>query len=181
MPRQQSKPAARVPAIRPVRLVAFTILLLSAVLVGAALLGVRGSSSHHASGSVAVVRSADPPPVRTPSARSGRLASRVAASRSAASALSNQQLAGLRIIYAYAGLQPPSSLLCATRAGEAGGVIFFAGNISSPAQIRAVITKLQQASMASPVHTRLLMLTDQEGGQVRRLPGAPVLSEKQIG
>lgn len=101
--------------------------------------------------------------------------------RAAAQRLSPQQLAGQRIIYAYAGLKPPASLLAAIRAGEAGGVIFFAPNISSPAQIRGVIGQLQRASLASPVHARLLMLTDQEGGEVRRLPGAPKLSEKQIG
>jgi beta-N-acetylhexosaminidase len=91
------------------------------------------------------------------------------------------QLAGQRIIYAYSGLRPPASLLAAIRAGEAGGVIFFGSNISSLAQIRGVIAQLQRASLSSPVHTRLLMLTDQEGGEVRRLPGAPALSEKQIG
>src|SRR5690242_16011785 len=95
--------------------------------------------------------------------------------------LSTQQLAGQRIIYAYAGLQPPASLLSAIRAGQAGGVIFFAPNVSSVAQLRGVIAQLQRAALASPVHTRLLMLTDQEGGEVRRLPGAPALSEKQIG
>jgi len=95
--------------------------------------------------------------------------------------LSLQQLAGQRIVYAYAGLEPPASLLAAIRAGEAGGVIFFGNNISSPRQLRAVIGELQRASLASPVHTRLLMLTDQEGGLIRRLPGAPTLSEQQIG
>ena len=95
--------------------------------------------------------------------------------------LSAQQLAGQRIIYAYAGLKPPASLLSAIRAGEAGGVIFFAPNVASVSQLRGVIAQLQRASLASPVHTRLLMLTDQEGGEVRRLPGPPALSEKQIG
>jgi beta-N-acetylhexosaminidase len=95
--------------------------------------------------------------------------------------LSAQQLAGQRIIYAYAGLKPPASLLSAIRAGEAGGVIFFAPNVSSVSQLRGVIAQLQRAALASPVHTRLLMLTDQEGGEVRRLPGPPALSEKQIG
>jgi beta-N-acetylhexosaminidase len=95
--------------------------------------------------------------------------------------LSPQELAGQRIIYAYAGLQPPASLLAAIRAGEAAGVIFFSNNIKSASQLRGVINELQQASLASPVHTPLLMLTDQEGGEVRRLPGAPSLSEKQIG
>jgi len=95
--------------------------------------------------------------------------------------LSNQQLAGQRIVYAYAGLRPPASLLAAIRAGEAGGVIFFAPNISSVGQLRAVIGELQRASLASPLHDRLLILTDQEGGDVRRLPGAPIRSEKQVG
>jgi beta-N-acetylhexosaminidase len=97
------------------------------------------------------------------------------------SRLSAQQLAGQRIIYAYAGLKPPASLLSAIRAGEAGGVIFFAPNVSSVSQLRGVIAQLQRAALASPLHTRLLMLTDQEGGEVRRLPGPPALSEKQIG
>ena len=95
--------------------------------------------------------------------------------------LSTQQLAGQRIIYAYAGLRPPASLLAAIRASEAAGVIFFASNVSSVAQLRGVIAQLQRAALASPLHTRLLMLTDQEGGEVRRLPGPPALSEKQIG
>ena len=91
------------------------------------------------------------------------------------------QLAGQRIIYAYAGLQPPGSLLSLIRAGEAAGVILFSNNISSAAQIRAVIHELQAASARSPLHAPLLILADQEGGEVRRLPGAPTLSERQIG
>jgi beta-N-acetylhexosaminidase len=44
-----------------------------------------------------------------------------------------------------------------------------------------VIRQLLQAQAQSPVRLPLLLMTDQEGGQVRRLPGQPVLSEKQIG
>jgi beta-N-acetylhexosaminidase len=95
--------------------------------------------------------------------------------------LSLQELAGQRIVYAYAGTRPPTSLLAAIRSGEAGGVILFANNISSSSQIRRVIDELQRASLASPLHNRLLVLTDQEGGEIRRLPGPPTLSEKQIG
>jgi beta-N-acetylhexosaminidase len=43
------------------------------------------------------------------------------------------------------------------------------------------VAGLQRASLASPLHTRLLILTDQEGGEVKRVRGAPSLSEKQIG
>jgi beta-N-acetylhexosaminidase len=98
--------------------------------------------------------------------------------------LSAAQLAGQRVIYSYPGLTPPASLLRWIRAGEAGGVIFFGQNISSSAQIASVIAELNQAN-ASPGNPLrkypLLLMTDQEGGVVRRLPGEPLASEKQIG
>jgi beta-N-acetylhexosaminidase len=94
--------------------------------------------------------------------------------------LSPRQLAGQRVIYSYRGLTPPATLLQKIKAGEAAGVIFFAENIASRAQIRSVTGQLQRAAAQSPVKAPLLLMTDQEGGQVRRLAGAPVLSEKQI-
>lgn len=145
------------------------VLLLCAVAV-AAVISSRGSSSH---------RSIQAPPPRSapvPATLTTRTSRRATDPQ-----LTLQQLAGQRIVYAFAGPKPPASLLAAVRAGEAGGVILFGNNITSPAQIRAVVDELQRAALASPLHTRLLILTDQEGGKVRRLPGAPLLSEKQIG
>ena len=97
--------------------------------------------------------------------------------------LTDAQLAGQRVIYSYPGLTPPRALLRAIRRGEAAGVIFFAGNISSPAQLAAVSRRLQRAdaSRRNPVRAPLLLMADQEGGIVRRLAGPPDLSEKQIG
>jgi beta-N-acetylhexosaminidase len=97
--------------------------------------------------------------------------------------LTPAQLAGQRVIYSYSGRKPPSQLLDLIRHGKVAGVIFFADNISSESQIRAVDRELQTANKAktNPVRLPLLLMTDQEGGQVRRLPGAPVLSEKQVG
>lgn len=95
--------------------------------------------------------------------------------------LSASQLAGQRIIYAYAGPYPPSSLFSRIRRGEAAGVIFFGPNIASRSELRRVVGELQRANAQSPVHAPLLMMTDQEGGQVRRLPGAPAQSENQLG
>ena len=95
--------------------------------------------------------------------------------------LSSSQLAGQRVIFSYSGLTVPSALLSQISAGEAAGVIFFGGNISSDAQIASVIAQLVAAQQQSPVSSPLLLMTDQEGGEVRRLPGAPVQSEKQIG
>ncbi len=98
-------------------------------------------------------------------------------------ALTDRQLAGQRIIYSYTGLRPPARLLRRIRHGQAAGVIFFAGNIASRARIRSVAAELQRAAMSkhNPVREPLLLMTDQEGGAVRRLPGAPTRSEKQIG
>ena len=95
--------------------------------------------------------------------------------------LTTSQLAGQRVIYSYPGLNPPASLFARIRQGQAAGVIFFGQNITGHAQIRAVVRRLQAARLSSPVHTPLLLMTDQEGGIVKRLPGAPELSAKQVG
>jgi beta-N-acetylhexosaminidase len=88
------------------------------------------------------------------------------------------------VIYSYSGLNPPAHLLTLIRQGEVAGVIFFGQNISSKAQLAGVVKRLDAANASpnNPLHAMpLLLMTDQEGGVVRRLPGAPVLSEKQVG
>lgn len=99
------------------------------------------------------------------------------------SMLSTAQIAGERVIYSYSGLMPPASLLDAIRHGEVAGIIFFGGNISSNSQLASVTAELKaaNANLSNPFRAPLLLMTDQEGGQVRRLQGAPTLSEKQIG
>ncbi|WUH92006.1 beta-N-acetylhexosaminidase [Streptomyces sp. NBC_00433] len=96
-------------------------------------------------------------------------------------ALTPQQQAGQRVVFSYSGTTVPQSLLDQIASGQAAGVIFFGGNISSLAQITAAVQQLRQANLRSPNPAPLLLMTDQEGGQIRRLPGAPVLSAKQIG
>jgi beta-N-acetylhexosaminidase len=118
-------------------------------------------------------------PTRSPDTRSATQPLRSSASTTGD--LTLRQLAGQRIVYSYSGLTPPRRLFALIRAGEAAGVIFFGRNIESAAQLRAVINALQAAAQSSPVRAPLLMMIDQEGGLVRRLPGAPTLSEKQIG
>ncbi|HYQ63430.1 glycoside hydrolase family 3 N-terminal domain-containing protein [Actinophytocola sp.] len=92
-----------------------------------------------------------------------------------------QRAAGQRVVYSYPGLTPPESLLARIRAGEAAGVIFFGENIASRAQISGVVGQLRAAAAQSPDPYPLLLMTDQEGGLVRRLPGEPALSHKDIG
>ncbi len=96
-------------------------------------------------------------------------------------ALTPAQQAGQRVIYSYSGLTVPQALLNQIAAGQAAGVIFFGENISSISQIKSVCQQLNAANQSSPVTAPLLLMTDQEGGQVRRLPGGPDASEKEIG
>ncbi len=72
----------------------------------------------------------------------------------AAVALTSRQLAGQRVICSYSGLTVPSALLQQIRAGQAAGVIFFKGNISSKAQIASVIRQLRKAQRQSRCRRR---------------------------
>jgi len=64
-------------------------------------------------------------------------------------------------------------------------VIFFGHNIANRTQIANVIADLQgaveHAVLERPLRRPLLLMTDQEGGEIRRIPGPPGLSEQQIG
>ncbi|MFF1791719.1 glycoside hydrolase family 3 N-terminal domain-containing protein [Kitasatospora sp. NPDC058243] len=92
-----------------------------------------------------------------------------------------RQLAGRRIVLSYAGPTPPPGVLQTIREGRAAGVILFAENVTSPAQLAEAVGQLRQAAAQSPVPEGLLLMTDQEGGKVRRLPGAPELSARRTG
>lgn len=96
-------------------------------------------------------------------------------------ALTPDQLAGQRVIYSYPGTTVPESLLTAVRSGRAAGVIFFGFNAVDPAAFSRSVAALRQAQQESPVRLPLLLMTDQEGGRIRRLPGAPELSERAVG
>jgi beta-N-acetylhexosaminidase len=99
--------------------------------------------------------------------------------------MSPEQLAGQRVIYSYRGLKAPARLLSLIRHGDVGGVIFFSSNMSSQAQLSGVIGQMvaANASKLNPARKYpLLLMTDQEGGEVRRLQWAgPDQSEAQIG
>jgi beta-N-acetylhexosaminidase len=100
-------------------------------------------------------------------------------------AMSPAQLAGQRVIYSFNGLSAPPSLLAAIEQGEVGGVILFSSNIASPVQLSGLVAQLTAANSSPQNPARgypLLVMTDQEGGLVKRLPWAgPSESEAQIG
>ncbi|MFD7643688.1 glycoside hydrolase family 3 N-terminal domain-containing protein [Kitasatospora sp. NPDC059795] len=99
-----------------------------------------------------------------------------------ASAASSAELAGQRIVYSYPGTTPPAALLQRIREGRVAGVIFFAENVGSdPSVLRTAVNQLRQAEQQAPNPRPLLLMTDQEGGLVRRLPGGPGQSAKDVG
>ena len=89
------------------------------------------------------------------------------------------QLAGQRIVFGFDGTKAPRSLLRRIRRGEAAGVILFARNIRSRAQVRALTDSLQR--WRPPGDPPLIVSIDQEGGIVKRLVGAPRRSAAEIG
>ncbi|MFI8455196.1 glycoside hydrolase family 3 N-terminal domain-containing protein [Kitasatospora sp. NPDC085464] len=90
-------------------------------------------------------------------------------------------LAGRRIVLSYAGPTPPPGVLQTIREGRAAGVILFGENITGPGQLAEAVAALKQAAAEAPEPRALLLMTDQEGGKVRRLPGAPELSARRTG
>ncbi|PBC77264.1 beta-N-acetylhexosaminidase [Streptomyces sp. TLI_235] len=135
-------------------------------------------SSASASGSTAVSPT-QPPPSSVPAGSAEP--SRRPLTPPAAEPVSDEQLAGQRIVWSYPGAAVPEPLLAAVRAGRAAGVIFFKDNIPDVATLRSAVEQLREAQRQSPVAAPLLLMTDQEGGRVRRLPGAPELSARQVG
>jgi len=85
------------------------------------------------------------------------------------------------VIFSYGGKRPPRELVRRVERGEAAGVMLYARNIRSRAQLRRTLSGLQRAARRSPVHLPLLLLIDQEGGFVQRLPGGPTRSAARVG
>jgi beta-N-acetylhexosaminidase len=90
-----------------------------------------------------------------------------------APALTDAQLAGQHVIFPFAGRTPPRALLARIRRGEAAGVIFLGANLGTPAQVRALTRALRRVPRPAALRAPLLLMVDQEGGSVQRLPGAP--------
>jgi beta-N-acetylhexosaminidase len=80
---------------------------------------------------------------------------------------------GELIIARYVGLRPSRALIERIRRGEIGGVILFNDNTAGgDAQTRKAIATMQQAARDSGSYP-LLIMTDQEGGTVKRIADIP--------
>lgn len=104
-----------------------------------------------------------------------------AASSADAARASVAQLAGQRMVYGFSGTTPPADLVRRIRRGEAGAVIIMGGNVASRAALRHLTARLQAIPRPAAVDEPLLIMVDQEGGQVRRIVGPPGRSAAQMG
>jgi len=96
--------------------------------------------------------------------------------------LSDHQIAGQRLVAGFTGTSVPGALKKAIRSGRIGGVILFADNVPSRSVARSVTRELQ--AVKRPRQLRqfpLPIMTDQEGGLVKRLSGAPNASAEVMG
>ena len=95
--------------------------------------------------------------------------------------LSLKQLAGERIVVGLGGTSISLGLRSAIRQGRVAGVVLFAGNFPSRAAGRRLVARLQAISRPRPLRDPLLVMVDQEGGEVKRMDGAPAASARQMG
>ena len=90
------------------------------------------------------------------------------ADRAAVGRLPLGQVAGLAVMDRFSGPRMSAAVLSALRHGRAVGTILFRDNLTGPAAARALTRRLDRAAAG-----HALVLTDQEGGTVRRLTWAP--------
>jgi len=91
------------------------------------------------------------------------------------------QLAGQRLVAGFSGAEAPPAVKRMVRTGRLAGVILFAENLPSRAAGRRLIRRLQAIRRPPGLRDPLLVMIDQEGGLVKRVDGAPVVSARQMG
>lgn len=95
--------------------------------------------------------------------------------------LSVKQMVGQRLIYSFDGITLPNSVANRLRHGRAAGVILFARNYRSDSALRKLTRRIRKLSRRSPGSLPALVMIDQEGGPVRRVPGPPEQSASAMG
>jgi beta-N-acetylhexosaminidase len=95
------------------------------------------------------------------------------ATRPGSSGLTIPKALGQLIVSGFAGTQAPPTLLQSIADGQLGGVILTGSNIAGGTGQTAALTAALQSAARDGDNPGLLVMTDQEGGEVKRLPGPP--------
>ncbi|MDX6586310.1 MAG: beta-N-acetylhexosaminidase [Solirubrobacterales bacterium] len=117
----------------------------------------------------------EPQPPPTPEERAE------ARAKELTSGLSEGQLVGQRILYSLEGTTLPDAVAERLRTGRAAGVVLFERNYASPEQFAALVNQIHALSRKGLEGLPALVMVDQEGGEIRRLPAPPDLSATQMG
>lgn len=80
---------------------------------------------------------------------------------------------GQLVIATYTGTSPPATMLSAVEKGQVGAVILMGDNTAGGASSVAAAARQLQAAARRGRNPRLLIMTDQEGGDVLRLASGP--------
>jgi beta-N-acetylhexosaminidase len=80
------------------------------------------------------------------------------------------------IVARFQGRAPSAAFLARVRAGQVGGVILFGDNVAGGVGATRQLTGELQHAAAQGGNPPLLIMTDQEGGPVKRLAGPPSLA-----
>ncbi len=100
---------------------------------------------------------------------------------SAVSELTLAELAGERLIVGLPGSTVPQPVARLIREGRLAGVILFAANLPNRLVARKLIGALQEIPRPPRLRDPLLVMVDQEGGEVKRIGGAPSASAREMG
>ena len=100
---------------------------------------------------------------------------------SVASRLPLAGLAGQRIVAGFEGTEAPGEVVRMIHHGELAGVILFAENLPNRAAGERLARRLQAIPRPPGLREPLLVMVDQEGGQVKRIDGPPLASAVRRG
>ncbi len=115
------------------------------------------------------------PPPPTPEERAATRA------KDLTSGLSEGQLVGQRILYSFEGTTLPDSVADRLRTGRAAGVVIFDRNYADSEQFIALVDQIHALARKGLEGLPALVMVDQEGGEIRRLPAPPDPSAAQMG
>ena len=90
------------------------------------------------------------------------------------------RMLGQMIVARFSGPSPSASFLARIRAGQIGGVVLFGDNVVGGLPATHQLTERLQSAAGEGGNPPLLIMTDQEGGDIKRLPGPPTLAPSEM-